>query len=322
MTEQGPNRLGKRLNRILLMLPYAIQNPGVSVEELSQRFGMKKKDLLDDLNLVFMCGLPGYGPGDLIEVSLDDDAVHVRMADYFGSPLRLTPAEGLSLYAGAAALADLPEMAEADALKRSLKKLGAALGIDPEEGISGIEVHLDIGPQEHVTALQEALGQAKRVRIEYRSASKGELSERDLDPRGLVAAQGRWYIVGLDHLSGDERMFRIDRIKRVEVLSDDAPVPDDFDPNRYRSAFVGDDSSPSMTLEISPEAARWFADYYPTRSVTELPDGWLRVELEAGGTKWGATLILQMGAEARNVQPEDVRESAARLAAEILANHT
>ena len=321
MTEPAPNRLGKRLNRILLMLPYAIQNPGVSVDELSRRFGVKKKDLLDDLNLVFMCGLPGYGPGDLIEVSLDDDAVHVRMADYFGSPLRLTPAEGLSLYAGAAALAELPEMGEADALKRSLKKLGAALGIDPEEGISGIDVHLEIGPQEHVTKLQEALGSSRRVHMEYRSASRGEISKRDLDPWGLVAAMGRWYIVGLDHLSGEERMFRIDRIKDVTLLDEEAPVPEDFDPDRYRSAFVGDASSPSMTLEISPAAARWFPDYYPARSITELPDGWHRVELEAGGAKWGATLVLQMGPDARNVQPDDIRKAAEQLAAELIAAH-
>jgi len=303
------------------MLPYAIQNPGIPVEELSARFGVKTQELVDDLNLVFMCGLPGYGPGDLIEVSLDDDVVHVRMADYFKAPLRLTPAEALSLYAGSAALAELPEMRDADALKRALKKLGSALGIDPDEGTTGIDVRFGIGPEGHVAVLQSALSAGKRVHLEYRSASRGELSERDLDPWGLVASMGRWYIVGLDHLSGDERMFRIDRIKDVTLLEDHAPVPDDFNPDRYRGAFVGDESSPSISLEISPEVARWFEDYYPIRSSTGLSDGWRRIELEAGGTKWGAGLVLKLGAGVRNVQPDDVRDAARQLAADIIADH-
>lgn len=321
MTAGSSNRLEKRLHRILLMLPFAIQNPGVSVDELSQRFGVKKKDLLDDLNLVFMCGLPGYGPGDLIEVSLDDDVVHVRMADYFASPLRLTPAEALSLYAGAAALAELPEMAEADALRRSLSKLGAALGIDPDEGITGIDVRLDAGPQEHVATIQAALADSKRIHLQYLSASKGELSNREVDPWGLVAAMGRWYLVGEDHLSGEERMFRIDRIKEISVLETAARVPEDFDPDRYRAAFVGDEGSPSMSLEISPEVGRWFEDYYPVRSSRELPDGWRAVELEASGTRWAATLILQLGAGARDPSPPELADAARELAGTIAKDH-
>ncbi|MBA2724436.1 MAG: WYL domain-containing protein [Actinobacteria bacterium] len=321
MTDRSGKRLEKRLHRILLMLPYAIQNPGVSVSELSERFGVKEEELLDDLNLVFMCGLPGYGPGDLIEVSLDDDLVHVRMADYFSAPLRLNPAEALSLYAGAAALAELPEMAEADALRRSLGKLGAALGINPDEGITGIDVRLEVGPQEHVAALQTALADSKRVHLQYLSASKGELSNRDVDPWGLVAAMGRWYLVGQDHLSGEERMFRIDRIKKVSVLGEAAEVPADFDPDRYRGAFVGDEGSPSMSLEISPEVSRWFTDYYPVRSSTVLSDGWQAVELEASGPRWAATLILQLGAGARKVSPPELAETARTLAEAITADH-
>ncbi|MEA2447500.1 MAG: proteasome accessory factor, partial [Actinomycetota bacterium] len=120
MAEETSGRLGRRLGRILLLLPYAIQHPGVSVGELARKFDVDKRDLLDDLQLVFMCGLPGYGPGDLIDVDLDEDRVYIRMADYFAAPLRLSPAEALVLYAGTAALAALPGMEEAGALKSAL----------------------------------------------------------------------------------------------------------------------------------------------------------------------------------------------------------
>jgi len=321
VSETAEGRLGRRLRRILLLLPYAIKHPGVSVDELARKFDVKKKDLVDDLNLVFMCGLPGYGPGDLIDVTLDDDRVYVRMADYFAEPFRLTPPEALALYAGGSAIAAIPGMEEADALKRALQKLRIALGMG-SDGHGGVEVQVDSGGATHLERLQEALAAERRVKLEYMSASHGELSEREVDPWGLVAALGHWYVVGWDHHREDERMFRVDRIKRMTVLDDPAPVPADFDAERYKSAFVGEEGQPTMTIEISPDVARWFEEYYPVRASEGLPDGWRRVELVASGVSWGATLLVRLGSGVRNVRPQAMLQAAERLAAEVAKNHS
>ena len=326
MTADTGGRLGKRLSRILLLLPYAIQHPGVSVDELSKKFGVPAREIMDDLNLVFLCGLPGYGPGDLIDVMFDDDRIYVRMADYFSAPLRLTPSEALALYAGAAAIAELPAMGQADALKRALGKLGRALGTGTNGdgvlgGRGGIGVKVDPGPPEHMTALQGALATQKQIRLEYMSASRGELSTRTVDPYGLIAAMGHWYLVGGDHLSEEERMFRVDRIKSVTVLDTPAEVPEDFDADRYRGAFSDAPGQRLMTIEISPGAARWFEDYYPVTEAETLDDGWRRVTLKAGGDRWAATLLLRLGADVRAVSPEEVVTAARDLAARIAARY-
>ncbi len=319
MTE-GEGRLGRRLQRILLLLPYAIKHPGVTVDELSKKFGVKEQELMDDLRLVFLCGLPGYGPGDLIDVSFDEDKVYVRMADYFKAPFRLTPAEALALYAGGQALAALPEMTEADALRRALAKLGRALGMG-EDGDAGVEVLLESGAEDQLRALNQALTEQRRAHIEYLSASKGELTERDVDPWGLVAALGRWYLIAHDHSSGEERTFRVDRMKSVTVLETGAEVPDDFDPDRYKGAFSDDSEQPTIAFEISPDVARWFEDYYPVRSSKELPDGWKRIELSASGPRWAQTLVLRLGEGVRNVEPPHVLDGAKALAGKIAARH-
>ena len=322
MTEGG-GRLGRRLQRILLLLPYAIHHPGVSVDELSRKFNVPKRELIGDLELVFLCGLPGYGPGDLIDVSIDDDRVHVRMADYFAAPLRFTPAEALTLYAGAAALVDSPGMEEADALRRALNKLGRALGVSRDDSTGAeIDVQLASTPGGHLETLEEALLSRRRVRLEYFSATRGELTHRIVDPWGLIAALGRWYLVGWDHLSEDERMFRTDRMKDVRVLAEPADVPEAFDPEAYRHAFRERGDEAVMTMEISPEVARWFADYYHPRTSETLDDGWQRVELAASSRRWAATLLLQLGAGARRIEPADVLSEARRLAREIAAPYT
>src|SRR3989454_299241 len=97
--------LEERFRRLLTMVPYIVKHPGVSVRDIRSRFGITRSQLVADLNLLFVCGLPGYGPGDLIEAFVDGNRVWIRLADYFSRPLRLTAAEGLLLYAGARALA-------------------------------------------------------------------------------------------------------------------------------------------------------------------------------------------------------------------------
>jgi proteasome accessory factor C len=315
-------RIGKRLQRILLLLPYAIKHPGVSLDELAKKFEIRKQDLIDDLNLVFVCGLPGYGPGDLIDVAMDDERVYIRMADYFGTPLRLTPAEALALYAGGAALVDAPGLEEADVLRTALEKLGKALGAAEGPTESGIQVKVERDSAGHLEELNRALRDHKRVRLEYLSASRGALSQRDVDPWALITALGHWYLVGWDHLSDDERMFRLDRMKAVAIRDETADVPLDFDPERYKGAFLGGDNQARLSLEISPSAARWFSDYYPTESSEVLEDGWTRVTVLSGGDRWAATLLLRLGSDARGVEPETASDDARSLARQIAARHS
>lgn len=310
------------MRRILLMVPYAIRHPGVGVDELSRKFDVPRDRLIEDLHLLFLCGLPGYGPGDLIDVSMEEDRVYVRMADYFAAPLRLTPAEALELHAQGSAIAALPEMEEADSLRRALTKLGRALGIQGlGEGESLIEVKLEPGAGEHVRTLREAVSRRRRIELEYLSATRGEMTTRKVDPWALFVTRGHSYVVGWDHLSEDERMFRTDRIKSVALLDEDAPVPDDFDPERYKAAFVERGDLRTIFFEISPPAARWFEDYIPVRSSEPLADGWRAVELSSDSDRWAATLVLRLGDQVRSVRPKSVEAEARRLAEAITTRH-
>jgi proteasome accessory factor C len=318
--EQAYGRLGRRLRRILVMLPYAIRNPGVSLNELSERFGVPVRDLIDDFNLVFMCGLPGYTPGDLIDVAIEDDRVWVSMADYFASPLRITPAEALTLYASGEALTQMAGMEEADALRRGLAKLGRALGAS-EEADSPIKVELDRDPASHLEALNDALERSVQIDIEYFSAGRGELTERRVEPWGLIAAAGRWYLVGLDHRSGEDRMFRVERIKSVTTTEEPAEIPSGFDPERYKGAFRAGQAGDRMSLEISPAVQRWFEEYYPVVSKRIVADGWMQVELVTSAPRWGAVLLLRLGAEARATQPTEIADEARALAERIASVH-
>jgi proteasome accessory factor C len=316
---ESRGRLSNRLERILTMLPYVIAHPGVEVTELATKFDAKEKDLVRDLEMLWFCGLPGYGPGDLIEVSLDGDRVSVDMADYFSKTLRITPTEALALYAGGSAVSSLPGMEKAEALQRALVKLGGALNASARES-PGISVTLEPGSPSHLEGLHQALTSKTGVEIEYLSASRGELTKRGVEPWGLIAAHGHWYLVGHDHLSGEERMFRTDRIKSVVLTGNPVEVPPDFDPDAYTGAFSGHGSS-TLTIEIPPSVASWFEDYYPVTAAETQGDGWRRITLIAGGERWAATLIARLGSGVRNVEPPEMLAAARSLAAAVAARY-
>ena len=67
-----------------------------------------------------------------------------------------------------------------------------------------------------------ALAKAKRdhrlARIDY-VRGDGEESERDVEPAQLLAQAGKWYLIAFDRLRSDWRIFRLDRMNRVQVLT-------------------------------------------------------------------------------------------------------
>jgi len=78
------------LRRLLVLVPYLVKHPGTELSEITRLFGVREDELTSDLNLLFVSGLPPYGPGDLIGVAIEDGRVWIEMADYFARPLRLT----------------------------------------------------------------------------------------------------------------------------------------------------------------------------------------------------------------------------------------
>ena len=119
----------ERLGRMLVVVPYLVQHPGSNLDEVASLFGAQAGQLRRDLDLLFMSGLPPYGPGDLIDVDVDeDDRIWITMADHFARPLRLTRNEALALLLRGTELSAIPGVPDAPALDSALDKLRGSLG--------------------------------------------------------------------------------------------------------------------------------------------------------------------------------------------------
>ena len=66
-----------RALRTMDLIPYILENPGVSIIKLAKQFSVTEKQIESDLQLVFMCGLPGYTPYELIDLIFEDGVVSI-----------------------------------------------------------------------------------------------------------------------------------------------------------------------------------------------------------------------------------------------------
>ncbi|HEX9338071.1 MAG TPA: protein pafC, partial [Pseudonocardiaceae bacterium] len=129
------NTAADRLPRLLALVPYLIARPGIPLDEAAADFGVTPKQLRKDLELLWMCGLPGYGPGDLIDLSFEGETITVTYDAGMSRPLRLTAAEATALLVALRALANTPGVVDSDAVRRTLAKIESAVGQAQPAGV-------------------------------------------------------------------------------------------------------------------------------------------------------------------------------------------
>jgi proteasome accessory factor C len=310
-------RTQSRLARMLSLVPYLQQHPGIAVSEAAAVFGVTEKQLRDDLDLLFFCGLPGYTPGDLIEVSYEGDRITVTNADTMARPLTLTAEEALSLVVAARALVTEPGLVERDALDRALARLEAAF----EASGPRVEVDLDRAG-ETLAEVEAAVAGGQRLHLRYHNASRDEVSERDVDPMRVLNVDGRWYLEAWCRRVDDVRLFRLDRVLAATRLAEPASVPEGVAPRELADGlYTPAPDDPLVTLLLDREA-RWVADYYPYEALAEQPGGGVRLDLRVHDDGWLRRLLLRLGPHATVVAPASLADAVRESARAALAAYT
>ena len=296
--------------RLLTLVPYLHSHGQVRLDQAAAALGVPADQVLGDLKVLLMCGLPGGYPDDLIDVDLDalegpeaDGVIRVSNADYLARPLKLTPTEATAIIVALRALRGGAGEETREVVDRALAKLEAAAAegsaarlIDPGEeprrrDLTRLEADL-----------RDAVGRQRQVRLSYFAPSRDEISERTVDPRGIVAAEGFTYLDAWCHSAEAPRLFRLDRIQSAEVL--DEPVestpdgPQDLDAGLFTRARA----ATPVTLRLEPEA-RWIIEYYPVEAVRSRRGGVLEVDLLVADERWLQRLLLRLAPHARVLTP-------------------
>lgn len=305
-------RTASHLTRILALIPWVIANPGATVDQVCARFGYKShRELLRDLDLVFVCGLPGYGPGDLMVAYVDGDEVVVDMADYFASAPNLTAAESLELLA--AGMTVLAAGQGSDELSSAVEKLGQALLPDAEDMLV---VDMDAEP-DLARTLREAAADGKVVEIEYTGLARGEATVRQIEPWIVYASTGNWYVWGHCRMAEGERVFRLDRIRRVTVGTDTFTPPEGRP--EPPSGYVPTPEDVVATIELR-RGALWVLEYYQLEILERAEDRAV-VRFSTYEPAVAAQLLLRLGPHASLLEGPEVADALDTLRGRLLARY-
>ena len=319
----------EQVARLLTLVPFLHTHGQVRLEEAAGSLGVEPEQLVQDLKVLLMCGLPGGYPDDLIDVDLDalegpeaDGVIRVTNADYLARPLRLSPTEATAIIVALRALRNGANDETREIVDRALAKLEAAAA----EG--SVAAQIDPGteaPSTDLADLERRLEQAvqgrRQVRLTYYVPSRDEESERTVDPRGVVSAHGFRYLDAWCHSAEAPRLFRLDRIHRAEVL--DTPVESAPEAPRDLADGLFSRSSDTtvVTLRLAPQA-RWVIEYYPVEAVRPGHGGELEVDLLVADERWLRRLLLRLAPYARVVSPPGYADSFLAAARDALGLYT
>ncbi len=316
--------------RLLQLVPFLHARKGVRLDEAAQALGVPPQQVLADLKVLLMCGLPGGYPDDLIDVDLDalesdegDGVIRVSNADYLARPLRLTPTEASALIVALRALLAGADDSTRDVVDRTIAKLEAAAdeGTRVTPPLAVTDQGAD-GPDARIRpVLEDATRRHRQLRITYYVPARDEESERVVDPRGLVTNRNIAYLDAWCHTAHAPRLFRLDRIHAAEVLDTEVQTPVEEPRDLSAGLFQTSEDARLVTLRLAGQA-RWVTEYYAVEAIRELDGDELEIELLVADPRWLQRLLLRLAPHATVVHPPELADEFMGVVRQTLSLYT
>ena len=210
-----------RTARLLDLVPFLNTHQGIALKELAAHFDVTPTQMSADLMTLWMCGLPGYTPLELMDLEFESGFVTIRNAPTLAKPRTITFQEGVALLLGLDLVASsIPE--DRKDLQTSVESLRARL-----TKMLGVPVKLSVVAAASgavSTTISQALQANSGLEIRYHSLYKDQISQRSVMPVDLYESNGHQYVRAYCFTANDYREFRVDRIESATAAAVPAHV--------------------------------------------------------------------------------------------------
>ena len=302
-----PERFARLVALAGILIQAARDGRRLKTREVCERLQLTEQELREDIDLLNVVNFGGgsyvlYAEVQGAEIEVDTEPY----SDNFARPARLLPLEAKALVAAIDLLGDhLPK----GSLRSARAKIVAALGEDPAQ--EGLQIARTTGDDpELADTINEAIADNRLMRLDYYKENEDEFTKRTVEPYALINGREGWYLFSYDREREDTRHFRLDRIKRADVLDERFEPRSEVDPTADIEGWPRTGSLPSSRVArvwVAPDRERWARELRPV--VEELADGAIVVKLPFAGTKWLVREILKGAGDAAVLEPEDARQA-------------
>ncbi|HWV01224.1 MAG TPA: YafY family protein [Devosia sp.] len=315
-----------RASRLLSIMMLLQAKGRMSAEALAAELEVSVRTIYRDIDQLSAAGVPVYA-------DIGRNGGFALLDGWRTRLTGLTAPEARALF-----LSGLPgpasELGLGDEVAAAELKLLAALPADWQSEATRMSsrFHLDpkgwfsTGPRpEFLKAVAEAVWTETRITIRYDSWT--QISERTVEPLGLVLKGGIWYLVARRETG--MRTYRLSQIQALTITQERFTRPDDFDLPRHwqdstaafeREVYVGvarvraTRAGVSRLKDISQRCKEEIED----QVVVFGDDGWAELDVPIEEERWAAREMTRAGAEVEVLAPDSLRvrmvEIATRLA--------
>ena len=203
----------QRALRTMDLVPYILENPGISTVDLAAKFSVTQKQIEKDLQLIFLCGLPGYTPYELIDLTFEDGIVSIIEPQVLTKPRNFSSNEMVVIKLGLEILREINvnEPNKLDKISTLLQKVHRQTDQD------SVLLAKEISSSPYYSVISTAISQRKQLSIEYQSVSKDQLSTRLIVPYNISMLNGNLYLSAYDMDRQSDRVFKLDLISKCEI---------------------------------------------------------------------------------------------------------
>jgi proteasome accessory factor C len=205
-----------RTARLLDLVPFLNTHQGIALKDLAKYFEVTPTQMSADLTTLWMCGLPGYTPLELMDLEFESGYVSIRNAATLSKPRTISFQEGVVLLLGLDLIeASLPNdredlLGSVQSLRQRLRqKVDIPIQFSVVTGTAGSVT----------TTIAQALQSNQGVSISYHSLYKDQISVRTVIPINLYHSGNHQYVRAYCLTALDYREFRIDRITQAECIA-------------------------------------------------------------------------------------------------------
>jgi proteasome accessory factor C len=210
----------EQTSRLLDLVPFLLSHQGISLIDLAKHFNIDTEIMLDDLNTLWMCGLPGYTPLELIDLAFDSGYVTIRNAAPLAYIRTMSSSEIVALTLGLDLLRE-----DSLELENEQRMRIDALSSKLREQI-GFHISIAASPTtSHRSVVSTSIARRVPIDLTYYSTNSDEETQRIVTVYDFFLENEVEYFQGYCHTSSGMRTFRVDRIVSVSLSDSEEGVP-------------------------------------------------------------------------------------------------
>jgi predicted DNA-binding transcriptional regulator YafY len=293
-----------RLARLIEIITLVQSGDKWGPKQLAQHFGISERRMYQDIKELGVAGVP-------IAYSCK---VYTIDPSFFLPALNLTPREIHKLLFPDHHFRGEEEPHVDDALRAKLLSClppGMSAMLDDSLERTYIKPEATTERDENFELIHRAVAELRRTVIEYRSLDDDDYEERTVDPLGLLYRNHAWYMIALCHKSGENRTFKLNRVRKAALTGLTFQYPEGFSIEEHlagRWGIFGGEKE-EVLIRFSPRAARLVKDKPPVRNgaFMELSNGSALFKAHVKGTQEIAWWIMKYGDQAEVIRPPHVR---------------